>query len=243
LKQAEHAQKSKKIIQMTSLLHLDGRSSIERKAQRALMPSHAQSQIPSRINTIVQAVAGSSIHKRLHAALGRKLPRTPPNECSAQNMCFPHRTEVCPNATPLSLSLTRRSSLRRQLHVEATSSPSSNASHADTQTIAVVKLAVSIAVQETGMTRWQSLRAEADDLEDVDGKAVGCVVQLLVDTLPLVLLVDGLVNEGLDEGLRVPVREAVHDCVELFVRVDWSVASFFILEGRVRVDCCFCLRY
>jgi len=145
------------------------------------------------------------------------------------------------NAVPLSLSCARRSSLWRQLHVETTGSPSSDSSHADTQTLAIVELPVGIALQ-TRVTRWQSLRAESDNLEDVDCEAVGCVVELLVEALALVLLVDRLVNEGFDEGLGVPVREAVHDSCELFVGIDWTVASFFILERGVGVNCCFCLR-
>jgi hypothetical protein len=80
LKQAEHAQNTKKIIQMTSLLHLDERSGIEREAQRAIMPSHAQSQSPLRINTIVQAVAGagSSTNAFMQQTLPKKMTRTPP---------------------------------------------------------------------------------------------------------------------------------------------------------------------
>jgi len=146
------------------------------------------------------------------------------------------------NPMPLSLSCcARRSSLWRQLHVETTGSPSCDSSHANTQTLAIVKLPVGIALL-TRMTRWESLRAESDNLEDVDREAVGCVVELLIETLSLVLLVDRLVNEGLDQGLRVPVGEAVHDSCELLVGIDGAVASFFILERRVGVNCCFYLR-
>jgi hypothetical protein len=43
-----------------------------------------------------------------------------------------------------------------------------------------------------------------------------------------------------DDGLRVPVAETVHDCCKFFIRVDRSIACFFLFEWGIRIYCCFC---
>jgi chloramphenicol 3-O-phosphotransferase len=142
---------------------------------------------------------------------------------------------------PLPLIRARRTSLRRQLHIEATGSSSSNSVHADTQALNVVELTVSISIllEQTWMSRWKSLRSVADNLEDVNCETVGRIVELLVEALTHVLLLDWLVDERWDNGLRVPVRETVHDRSELFVGVDRALTSIFVLEGSIGIDCGF----
>ena len=93
--------------------------------------------------------------------------------------------------TKLSLILSRLSSDRRLLQINRTSSPRSHASHANRRINITIRILL--------------LGLEANDLEDVDREAVGGVVELFVETLAHVLLVDGFVDEGFDEWLRVPV--------------------------------------
>jgi hypothetical protein len=105
----------------------------------------------------------------------------------------------------------------------------------------VVELTVSISIllEQTWMSRWKSLRSVADNLEDVNCETVGRIVELLVEALTHVLLLDWLVDERWDNGLRVPVRETVHDRSELFVGVDRALTSIFVLEGSIGIDCGF----
>ena len=91
----------------------------------------------------------------------------------------------------LSLILSRLSSDRRLLQIDRTSSSRSHTSHTNRRINITIRILL--------------LGLEANDLEDVDREAVGGVVELFVETLAHVLLVDGFVDEGFDEWLRVPV--------------------------------------
>jgi len=82
----------------------------------------------------------------------------------------------------------------------------------------------------------------ADDLEDINGKAVGGIVELLVESLAHILFLDGFVDQGRDNGLRGPVGKAMHDSGKLFVGIDGSLASILVLEGSIGVYCGFCSR-
>ncbi len=88
----------------------------------------------------------------------------------------------------------------------------------------------------------QGLRSITDHLEDVDCKTIGCIVELLVQALSHVLLIDGLMNEGFDDRLWIPVRKTMHNSCELFIGIDRAIASFLVLQGSVGVNCCFCSR-
>jgi hypothetical protein len=80
----------------------------------------------------------------------------------------------------------------------------------------------------------------ADNLEDVNCETVGRIVKLLVEALAHVLPLDWLMDKRRDDGLGVPVREAVHDSGKFFIRVDGTLASIFVLEGSIGVDCGLC---
>jgi len=79
-----------------------------------------------------------------------------------------------------------------------------------------------------------------DDLEDVDSEAVGGIVELFVESLAHVFLLNWFVDKRRDDGLGVPVGEAMHNSSEFFIRVDGSIASFLILEGSIGVDGSLC---
>jgi hypothetical protein len=137
-----------------------------------------------------------------------------------------------------------RTSLWRKLNIEATCPTSSNSIHANTQALADVHLAISISflVHQSRVSRWECLCSVADDLEDINGKAVGCIVKLLVESLTHILLLNGFVDQGRDNGLRGPVGKTMHNSGKLFVGIDGSLASILVLEGSIGVYCGFCSR-
>ena len=80
----------------------------------------------------------------------------------------------------------------------------------------------------------------ADDLEDIDREAVGGIVELFVETLAHVFLLYWFVDKRRDDGLGVPVGEAMHDSGEFFVGVDGSISSLLVLEWSIGVDRSLC---
>lgn len=62
--------------------------------------------------------------------------------------------------------------------------------------------------------------AVARDFEDVDLSAVGSRPELVVEAFAFVAGADRLEDEGGDEGLRVPVAEAVLDLGKFIVGID-----------------------
>lgn len=65
-------------------------------------------------------------------------------------------------------------------------------------------------------------------------------MKLLVEAFFLIFAIDGHLYQRWDDGLRVPVAETVHDCCKFFIRVDRSIACFFLFEWGIRIYCCFC---
>jgi hypothetical protein len=125
------------------------------------------------------------------------------------------------------------------LHVEAAGPTSCNSAHANSQALSIVHLAISVALVflKTGVASWKCLCSVTDDLEDINREAVSGVVKLFVKTLAHVFLLDWLVDKRRDDGLRVPVRETMHNRREFFVRIDGSIASFLVFEGSICVNC------
>lgn len=97
-------------------------------------------------------------------------------------------------------------------------------------------------LEKTRVTGGKNLSAITNDFEYVDSKAISGVVELLVQALAHVGLLDRFVNEGRDNRLRVPVGETMHNSVELFIRVNGSIASFLVLERSIGVDGGLCSR-